>query len=381
METTLKSLKQHQADAKAQLDCFQELWNNPPPNCLVVGEDAGKRFVLDGKGLVHVMVSRFVDSHGEIHERHYFFCIDDSKPKVTRYTIAQSWLAFHQAGAVPEKTTTIFVFHDGGVNEHNNSSGLLLYGTLEQDWKIKFDVNVFISYHGKGLWDRLIGSGKRIMTARAILITIHSDLHYDRTFFYRVMASISRRSAECSEAYLLPVHLGKCFVWKAKTLVGISKCRRFCFELSSKTLLVHCYQLSTSKDATMIKELRLEAPKSTVKKPTPIFHPQQPVTQLFPPIKITTSPPPTRTITPPPPTRIVIPPPPTKIIIPPLESCKLQQNQELEVLLQEDYSGKEEWVCGKIMEENEDEEGCWKFVYHQNGKKYDTWRPCRHLIH
>jgi hypothetical protein len=126
-----------------------------------------------------------------LHEQHYFFCIDDTlHPTVTKYSICKSWLTLRSLGVIGSDIKKIYVFHDGGRNEYNNSSGLLLYSTLQRMWydiknvivlffffflfdvfiviiflilisfrSIEFVVNSFVSYHGKGPWDGLIGSG------------------------------------------------------------------------------------------------------------------------------------------------------------------------------------------------------------------------------
>jgi hypothetical protein len=77
----------HKERFKIQTGCFYEQWNNPPVDSLVIAEDAGKRFVLDGKGVCHVIMLRYMEN-GELHERHYFFCLTDSTLSVNRFTIA-----------------------------------------------------------------------------------------------------------------------------------------------------------------------------------------------------------------------------------------------------------------------------------------------------
>jgi hypothetical protein len=78
---------------------------------------------------------------------------------VSRYSIALSWLSLKKLGAIRDVFEKIIVFHDGGNNEFNNSSGLFLYATLQRCWAIEFEVNAFNSYNGKGPWYGLIGSG------------------------------------------------------------------------------------------------------------------------------------------------------------------------------------------------------------------------------
>ena len=52
------NILEHKAKAQAQTKSFEILWRNPPNFSLIVAEDAGKRFVLDGKGCAHVMMTR-----------------------------------------------------------------------------------------------------------------------------------------------------------------------------------------------------------------------------------------------------------------------------------------------------------------------------------
>jgi hypothetical protein len=156
----LNKLMLHRDNALRQSAVFDRLWDDPPPSSVVVAEDAGKRFVLDGKGVAHVMMLKYRDLLGNVHEKHYFFCISDSAvPKVTRYSIATSWLTLHEKKAFPEYLKKVYVFHDGGRNEYNNSSGLLLYACLQKMLNLEFVVSIFVSYHGKGVWDGLLGAG------------------------------------------------------------------------------------------------------------------------------------------------------------------------------------------------------------------------------
>jgi hypothetical protein len=82
-----------------------------------------------------------------LHERHYFFCITGTtQPMCSRHSICQSWLALKKLDIFPRETKFIYDFHDGGTNEYNNSTGLLLYATLQKMWGIKFFVHAFESY-------------------------------------------------------------------------------------------------------------------------------------------------------------------------------------------------------------------------------------------
>ena len=54
----LENLQLHKINSEIQTNYFLNLWNNPPDNTLLVAEDAGKRFVLEGKGCAHVMMLR-----------------------------------------------------------------------------------------------------------------------------------------------------------------------------------------------------------------------------------------------------------------------------------------------------------------------------------
>jgi hypothetical protein len=69
----------------------------------------------------------------EVHEQHFFFCITgNTKPTVSRNSIAQSWLTLYHLNSIKENIKSIYVFHDGGTNEYNNSSGLFLYSILQR---------------------------------------------------------------------------------------------------------------------------------------------------------------------------------------------------------------------------------------------------------
>jgi hypothetical protein len=151
-----------------------------------------------------MMLRYLVDE--KLHEQHYFFCINGSAAKVSRYSISQSWLSLYSIpNAIPSSTKMIYCFHDGGVNEYNNSSGLYLYSLLQRLWDIKFEINCFIAYHGKGPWDGLLGTGARIMNSRASLIKFDTNLHYNQEFYYRSLASIRGKDAEVSKAFPLEV--------------------------------------------------------------------------------------------------------------------------------------------------------------------------------
>jgi hypothetical protein len=67
----LAKLEEHHDQARVQTRCFELIWNEPPPFALVVAEDAGKRFVLGGKGCAHVMMLRWKLDNGMFL---YFFC-------------------------------------------------------------------------------------------------------------------------------------------------------------------------------------------------------------------------------------------------------------------------------------------------------------------
>lgn len=191
-------LIEHKERQHVQRDYFFKVWNDPPEGTLIVAEDAGKRFVNEGKGVVHVMMLRWKDKELDdwvIHEHHYFFCLEGSAcPTVSRYSIAQTWLTLHSLKVVKDFVKRIFVFHDGGTNEYANSSGLLLYACLQRLWNVKFTIDCFVAYHGKGLWDGLIGTAATIMTNHASLVKIVPDLHFDQLFYYRCFASIKGRA-------------------------------------------------------------------------------------------------------------------------------------------------------------------------------------------
>ena len=51
-------LEEHKSKSTIQTNYFAKLWDEPPESCLIVAEDAGKRFVLDGKGCAHIMMTR-----------------------------------------------------------------------------------------------------------------------------------------------------------------------------------------------------------------------------------------------------------------------------------------------------------------------------------
>jgi len=109
--------------AKVQAGEFSRLWNDPPAATMIISEDAGKRFVLNGRGLVHVMLVRSKCSN------------DIPKAKVTRYTIAQSWLGLLKLEADRvAQSNTIHVFHDGGCNEYNNTSWKGFMGWPHRSW-------------------------------------------------------------------------------------------------------------------------------------------------------------------------------------------------------------------------------------------------------
>lgn len=57
-------LLKHKRNAKIQTKYFYSLWNDPPRDCIIIAEDAGKRFVLDGKGCAHVMMLRYWKNDG-----------------------------------------------------------------------------------------------------------------------------------------------------------------------------------------------------------------------------------------------------------------------------------------------------------------------------
>lgn len=193
-------LVEHKEKQHIQRDYFQRLWHHPPDDSVIIAEDAGKRFVNEGKGVVHVMMVRWRENL-DIHEHHYFFCIQGNEsPTVSRYSIAQSWLTFRSLDVLKDTVKKIYVFHDGGTNEYANSSGLLLYASLQRLWNISFTVICFVAYHGKGLWDGLIGNAATIMSNRAVLIKIVPELHFDQLFYYRSFASIKGK-AEQSKAF------------------------------------------------------------------------------------------------------------------------------------------------------------------------------------
>lgn len=203
-KTIVEKLKKHQEDWKTQSQSFYKLWNDPPDDYLILVEDAGKRHVMDGKGVVMVMALRFKDG-GQCREHHYFFCLEGSNVSVNKASIAQCWLSLRSVeGAIPLTTRVINHWHDGGTNEYNNSSVLMLYSTLQRMWNIKFESNSFVAYHGKGFWDGLIGDAARIMTARASLIEICPDLHYDQDFYYRSVATIGGK-ADVSKTFKIQV--------------------------------------------------------------------------------------------------------------------------------------------------------------------------------
>lgn len=128
----LNGFQTHDRDWRQQYHSFQTLWDDPPEFSLVVAEDAGKKFVLGGKACAHVMMLRF-KKENTLHEHHYFFGITGNpKPTVSRDSIAQSWLTLHHLKAINPDIKTIYVFHDGGTNEYNNSSGLFLYATFQR---------------------------------------------------------------------------------------------------------------------------------------------------------------------------------------------------------------------------------------------------------
>lgn len=188
-----------------QTKCFYDMWNNPPAETLIIAEDAGKRFVLDGKGVSHVVLLRYRDN-GVIHERHYFFCHLGPSESVSRYSIAHAWIALH--GLIVDilsKIKFIENWHDGGTNEYNNSSGLALYGSLQRLWQKKFTTNCFIEYHGKGPWDGLLGSGGKIFASHASLVEILPNYHFNKELYYRALATIGGENAEVSEAYGIDV--------------------------------------------------------------------------------------------------------------------------------------------------------------------------------
>jgi hypothetical protein len=93
---------------------------------------------------------------------------------VSRYSIALSWLTLKKLGAIHDSFKKIYVFHDGN-NEFNNSNGL--YATLQRCWFIEYEVNAFISYHGKGPWDGLIGSGMLISSILEVYSVFRSDYY------------------------------------------------------------------------------------------------------------------------------------------------------------------------------------------------------------
>lgn len=57
-------LQEHKAKAKIQMNYFESLWDNPPESTLIAVEDAGKRFVLDGKGCAHIVMTRQLKDQG-----------------------------------------------------------------------------------------------------------------------------------------------------------------------------------------------------------------------------------------------------------------------------------------------------------------------------
>lgn len=326
---------------------------------------------------------------GELHESHYFFCVTDNlRPKVSRYSIAQCWLTLFQLGEIKaHPTTKIYVFHDGRTNEYCNASGLLLYATLQDSWKIIFDVNAFISFHGKGPWDGLIGSGSCIMSSRSSLIRYLPELQYNQCFFYRAMATLKGINAEVSKAYEMSVNFGKESGWQAATIKGIRSQRRWIFE----GYTVFCYALSSSifTETTPIhtQKLKLITPKSPVSEKPHFFH-----TQLLPPYT------PARTFSPPPPT-VSVTPKPTKPSISPLTQTSTLSKQQtipppsnkvnmpqfsvgmlIDVNLHNDSTGAEIWTCGSILEVREEENEYFvKFEKH-----HSEWVPvsdCKPCIH
>jgi hypothetical protein len=257
-KSVVDKLCRHKENWKSQTRSFFELWNNPPKSSVVLAEDAGKRFVLDGKGVVHVMMLRFVDDAG-VHEHHYFFCIVDSPPTVSRNSIAQCWLSLKTIpGAIPPSTRVIYNWHDGGTNEFNNSSILLLFATLQNLWKIEFVTNSFIAYHGKGAWDGLLGDAARIMTARASLVELQPELHYDKEFYYRAVASIKGKNAEVSKAFEMKVPTD--MHWCAK---------KWKFDTSNEEkIMVSCYSLSSSDEPFQCVELKMKNSDKKLSKDT-----------------------------------------------------------------------------------------------------------------
>lgn len=145
--------KKHEQDWKNQYDTFRKLWDDPPDESLVIAEDAGKKFVFGGKACAHVMVLRY-KKEGLVHEQHYFFCITSTaKPSVTRSSIAQSWLTLNFLKVIGNDIKKIYVFHDGGTNEYNNSSGLFLYSLLQRLLIINYNYSIpyFIYFLGCGI--------------------------------------------------------------------------------------------------------------------------------------------------------------------------------------------------------------------------------------
>jgi hypothetical protein len=218
------------------------------------------------------MVLRFY-AGGELHERHYFFCIADTlHPSVTRYSIAHSWLSLFKLGVFEKSVKKVFVFHDGGNNEYNNSSGLVLYSSLQKLWKVEFEVNAFISYHGKGLWDGLFGSAAKIMVSRSPLVELVPELHLDQSFYYRCLATIAG-NAELSKAYIIESSFG--CQWKANTVKGFNKCKKWTFSTSSKDTKVNCFHLSSdlqpfqSAQLTLSQKIPVSKMKASVAEPHP----------------------------------------------------------------------------------------------------------------
>lgn len=217
----------HKEKQRIQKDYFQTVWNHPPEDSVIIAEDAGKRFVNEGKGVVHVMMIRWRENL-DIHEHHYFFCIQgNDSPTVSRYSIAQSWLTFRSLNVLKDTVKRIYVFHDGGTNEYNNSSGLLLYASLQRLWNISFTVICFVAYHGKGLWDGLIGNAATIMSSRASLIKIVPELHFNQVFYYRAFASING-IAEQSKSFGIHVCASLLFGFHSFSLLGEFRSRVEC---------------------------------------------------------------------------------------------------------------------------------------------------------
>lgn len=64
-----QNILEHKSKAQSQTNSFETLWHSPPEFSLIVAEDAGKRFVLDGKGCAHIMMTRYSKNNGT----YYFF--------------------------------------------------------------------------------------------------------------------------------------------------------------------------------------------------------------------------------------------------------------------------------------------------------------------